>query len=54
MKDYWLNDHIPEVRAVEASRFRPIDRIATALGGNIEVKSVGNSAQLPGRLQRGK
>lgn len=40
MKDYWLNDYIPEVRAVEASRFPPIQRIATALGAPVEVSSV--------------
>lgn len=40
MKDYWLNDYIPEVRAIEASRFPSIQRIATALGGNVEVRSV--------------
>jgi SAM-dependent methyltransferase len=40
MKDYWLNDYIPEVRAVEASRFPSLQRIVTALGGRAEVKSV--------------
>lgn len=40
MKDYWLNDYIPEVRAVEASRFPPIQRIATALGPYVEVMPV--------------
>jgi SAM-dependent methyltransferase len=40
MKDYWLNDYIPEVRRIEASRFPSIDRIATALGGQVEVKPV--------------
>jgi SAM-dependent methyltransferase len=40
MKDYWLNEYIPEVRVIEASRFPPIDRIATALAGEVEVKSV--------------
>jgi SAM-dependent methyltransferase len=40
MQDYWLNDYIPEVRAVEASRFPPIERIAAALGGQVEVKPV--------------
>jgi SAM-dependent methyltransferase len=40
MKDYWLNDYIPEVRAIEATRFPPIQRILTALGRHVEVKSV--------------
>ncbi len=40
MKDYWLNDYIPEVRAVEASRFPPIQRITAALGGKVEVEPV--------------
>lgn len=40
MRDCWLNDYIPEVRAVEASRFPPIDRIAAALGQHVEVQSV--------------
>lgn len=40
MHDYWLNDYIPEVRHVEASRFPPIQRITDALNGPVEVKSV--------------
>lgn len=40
MKDYWLNEYIPEVRGIEASRFPPIDRITTALGGRVEVAPV--------------
>lgn len=40
MKDYWLNDYIPEVRTIEATRFPPIHRITTALGGHVEVRSV--------------
>ncbi len=40
MADYWLNDYIPEVRAVEASRFPPLQRIAAALGPSVEVKAV--------------
>jgi SAM-dependent methyltransferase len=40
MSDYWLNDYIPEVRAVEASRFPSIERIRVALGGEVEVLSV--------------
>lgn len=40
MRDYWLNDYIPEVREIEASRFPAIDRIATALGSHIEVQPV--------------
>jgi SAM-dependent methyltransferase len=40
MSDYWLNDYIPEVRDVEASRFPPIERIRIALGGEVEVLPV--------------
>lgn len=40
MGDYWLNDYIPEVRSIEASRFPPIPRLAAALGGKVEVKPV--------------
>ena len=40
MREYWLNDYIPEVRAVEASRFPPIPRIAAALGPKVEVTGV--------------
>jgi SAM-dependent methyltransferase len=40
MHDYWLNDYIPEVRNVEASRFPPIERIMVALQGPVEVQSV--------------
>jgi SAM-dependent methyltransferase len=40
MTDYWLNDYIPEVREIEASRFPAIDRIVAALGGDVEVQPV--------------
>lgn len=40
MQEYWLNDYIPEVRAVEASRFPTLDRIAAALGDEVEVQPV--------------
>ena len=40
MADYWLNDYIPEVRAVEASRFPPIARLVAALGPGTEVLPV--------------
>lgn len=40
MRDYWLNDYIPQVRAIEASRFPPIPRILAALGGHAEVRPV--------------
>lgn len=40
MHAYWLSEYIPEVRAVEARRFPPIDRIAAALGGRVEVRPV--------------
>ena len=40
MGNDWLNDYIPELRAIEARRCPPIDRNATALGGRIEVRPV--------------
>lgn len=40
MADYWLNDYIPEVRAIEAIRFPSVERIVQALGGPVEVQSV--------------
>lgn len=40
MKDYWLNDYIPEVREIEASRFPTIERIVSALGPSTEVRPV--------------
>lgn len=40
MSDYWLNDYIPEVREVEASRFPSIERLRIALGGKVEVLPV--------------
>ena len=40
MKDYWLNDYIPEVRNIEAGRFPPIARLKAALGGKVEVQPV--------------
>lgn len=40
MTDYWLNDYIPEVRAIEARRFPAIERIKDALGGEVMVEKV--------------
>lgn len=40
MSDYWLNDYIPEVREIEASRFPSIERIRIALGGEVSVLPV--------------
>jgi SAM-dependent methyltransferase len=40
MSDFWLNDYIPEVREVEASRFPSIERLRIALGGEVEVLPV--------------
>lgn len=40
MHAYWLNDYIPEVRAIEARRFPPIARLVAALGGRVEVRPV--------------
>lgn len=40
MHRYWLNDYIPEVRAIEARRFPPLDRIAAALGRHVDIEPV--------------
>jgi hypothetical protein len=40
MRDYWLNDYIPEVREIEARRFPSIERIAARLEGDIEIQKV--------------
>lgn len=40
MMDYWLNDYIPEVRAIEAKRFPSMHRIRAALGGSVTVDPV--------------
>jgi hypothetical protein len=40
MADYWLNDYAPGVRANEARRFPPIDRIVGALGPATRVEHV--------------
>jgi SAM-dependent methyltransferase len=37
---FWLNDYSPEVIAIEARRFPPLDRIADGLGGEVEVVDV--------------
>ncbi len=40
MADYWLNDYAPGVRANEARRFPPIDRIVGVLGPATRVEHV--------------
>jgi Methyltransferase domain len=40
MQDYWLNEYVPEVREIEARRFPSFERIAAALGGQVEVQPV--------------
>ncbi len=37
---FWLNDYAPEVLATEAARFPTMARIADALGGQVEVRTV--------------
>jgi SAM-dependent methyltransferase len=34
---YWLNDYAPEVVAIEASRYPPIEAITKHLGGDVDV-----------------
>ena len=38
--EYWLADYLPEVRAIEASRFPVIARIVAALGPDVAVQRV--------------
>jgi SAM-dependent methyltransferase len=40
MASFWLTDYCPEITAVEASRFPPIDRIVRLLGGRADVRPV--------------
>jgi SAM-dependent methyltransferase len=37
VEEFWLTDYAPEVMAAEGSRYPAIDRIAHALGGDVEV-----------------
>ena len=37
---FWLTDYAPEVMATEASRYPAIDRVARALGGEVEAMVV--------------
>ncbi|MDQ1547078.1 MAG: hypothetical protein QOH69_1982 [Actinomycetota bacterium] len=37
IEQFWLTDYAPEVMATEASRYPAIDRIADALGGDVDV-----------------
>jgi SAM-dependent methyltransferase len=37
---FWLRDYAPEVLETEAGRFPTLDRIAEALGGQVEVRTV--------------
>jgi SAM-dependent methyltransferase len=38
--DFWLNEYVPEVIATERVRFPAIDRVASVLGGQVEVLDV--------------
>jgi hypothetical protein len=40
IEQFWLTDYAPEVMATEASRYPGIDRIAGALGGDVDVVAV--------------
>jgi hypothetical protein len=37
---FWLTDYAPEVMQTEAARFPPLARIADALGGTVEVRTI--------------
>jgi hypothetical protein len=38
--DFWLNEYVPEVVAVERRRFPAIDHVARVLGGDVSVTAV--------------
>jgi SAM-dependent methyltransferase len=38
--DFWLNEYVPEVIAIERTRFPAIDEVARLLGGAVEVIAV--------------
>jgi hypothetical protein len=40
LEEFWLAEYAPEVMSTEARRFPSIDRVATALGGDVEVQVV--------------
>jgi SAM-dependent methyltransferase len=40
LPDFWLNDYVPEIIAVEGRRFPAIDHIVGVLGGDITVTAV--------------
>ncbi len=40
LEDFWLNEYAPDVMSTEARRFPSIDRIAAALGGEIDTQVV--------------
>jgi SAM-dependent methyltransferase len=40
VQDFWLAEYAPEVLAIEARRYPGMDRIASVLGGHVEVRPV--------------
>ena len=40
VQNFWLNDYAPLVLAAEARRYPPLDAIAAALGGHVEIVPV--------------
>jgi hypothetical protein len=40
IQDFWLNDYAPEILAIEARRYPPLDSITTLLGGHTTITDV--------------
>jgi SAM-dependent methyltransferase len=40
LREFWLNEYVPEVVATERARFPAIDHVAGVLGGDVEVVGV--------------
>ena len=38
--DFWLNEYVPEVIAIERDRFPALDHVVAVLGGEVEVIAV--------------
>lgn len=50
--DWWLPDYIPELFEVEGQRMPPLELIADALGGDVEIRTVMIPAQCTDRFMQ--
>ena len=53
MRDFWLDDYVPEVFASESARDPGLDRVAAVLGGEVTRRRGADPARLRRRLRRG-